>query len=145
MSKKLTTFPKVLSVGETAELLAANLGGSLTSWTTWLANERKPGRVQRALIPVAGVGRPKYEESQVGAYISDRRSTRNKLGLTVTSSTSRAFNPHISAALASETDGCPYVLLVTPSPLASYTLTPEQARNIARRLIGAADLAEEDE
>lgn len=144
MSAKHATFPKVLSVVETAELLAANLGGSLTSWTTWLANERKPGRVRRGLIPVAGVGRPKYEENKVSAYITDRRNTNNELGLH-TDLVPRTFNPHISGARASETDGQPYVLLVTPSPLASYTLTPEQARNIARRLIGAADLAEEDE
>lgn len=145
MAKKLTTFPKVISSSEAAELLAANLGGSLAYWTTWLANNRKPGRVRRGLLPIAGVGRPKYEESMVSAYISDRRSTRNELGLTVTSSTSRAFNPHISAALASETDGCPYVLFVTISPLASYTLTPEQARNTARRLVDAANLADERE
>ena len=143
MTAKLPRIPRTLSASETAEHLAQNLGGTTAHWATWLANERKPGRVNRKMPIRPGKGRPKYDVDVVEAFILDKKSNDEAQGVNRVIPKEREFNAHVSAVSASENDGVPFVLLVTVSPLASYKLTATQARQMAHRLNSAADSVDE--
>lgn len=144
MTAKLPQPARTLSVNETAQYLAENLGSTKAHWASWLANERKPGRVNRKLPVRPGIGRPKYDADIVEAFVIDKKTEDESRGVSHVSAKDREFIPHIYAVTASENDGVPLVLLVTIFPLASYKLTATKAREIARRLNTAAESAEED-
>lgn len=143
MTAKLPRIPRTLSASETAKHLAQSLGGTTAHWATWLANERKPGRVNRTMPIRPGKGRPKYDADVVEAFVLDKKSNDEAQGVNRVTPKEREFHAHISAVTASENNGVPFVLLVTLSPLASYKLTAAQARQIAHRLNRAADASDE--
>lgn len=146
-----------MSVTETVEYLVEALGGKATSWATWLSNDRKTCRKQQ-LPTEAGPGRPRYDRDVVDAFVDKKRAKvqqesvisadesstqRKQPGRTdLKSPRGRRFNPHISA-LTEEDEGFeggdPFVMLVTASPLALFQLNASEARQIAARLISAAD------
>lgn len=140
MTQSLTPPPKdTVSAAETAKLLAKALGGTESHWATWLANDRKPGRVNRCLPQEPGPGRPRYSVDMVEAYAVDYKRDHPEARHTPGSSKGRRFAPHISAmTLAAGADQAA-VLFVIPRPLASFVLSVQEARQTAARLIKAAD------
>lgn len=134
-----------LSVMETAEHLSRSLGKTTAYWTVWLANDRKPSRVNRKLPVQFGPGRPKYDATVIDAFIHEALIEKQQHpGTSLGKPNERQFAPYISPTLTSESGEAPFVLLVTASPLAAYRLTVTQARQIARRLEQAADLIEKE-
>ena len=144
MPKKSLETSSSLSAGETADHLAKSLGGTPSHWKVWLANDRKPGRVNRRLPVQQGFGRPRYDGNVVDAFVQESVSNNDSHGVVRAAPKEREFKPHISAVSSLENDGTPFVLLVTISPLASYKLTAAQARQIASRLLNAATAIEEE-
>lgn len=128
-----------MTVTATAEYLSTALGGEAKYWLTWLANDRKPGRVNRLLPPMLGPGRPRYRTDAVDTYITDFRTKNNRLSPAVALQQERKFGAHISAVTKEEGVEEPFVLLVSVKPMSTYKLTPQEARRIASRLISAAD------
>jgi hypothetical protein len=125
-----------------ADHLAKELGGKASHWSIWLANDRKPGRVNCRLPQEPGPGRPRYNAAKVDAFVieykqeqSQTSQTNNRPG----SSKNRRFTPHISALTLAEGADQVGVLFVVTKPLASFILSADEARNIARRLINAAE------
>lgn len=134
-----------MSAPETAQYLAAELGGDAQQWTIWLANDRKPTRVNKQLPQEAGPGRPRYDAAMVEAFVVDYRTRLAKAGQVEVKETvnkSRRFAAHISALTIEEGADVPSVLLVIANPLIAFTLSVEEARHIARRLNVAADTIE---
>ena len=149
MAETLTP-PSQATVSSTsvAEHLARELGGKASHWSIWLANERKPGRVNRRLQQEPGPGRPRYNAYKVDALVLEFKQaqqqagqTRSRLGATK----DQRFTPQISALTLAEGADQAGVLFVVPKPLASFFLTTDQARNIARRLIAAADEIDQEQ
>ncbi len=125
-----------------AEHLAKELGGKASHWSIWLANDRKPGRVNRRLQQEPGPGRPRYNENLVNAFVLEYKQASSQTGQTknhLGSTKDRRFTPHISALTLAEGADEAGVLFVVPKPLASFILSSDEARNLARRLINAAD------
>lgn len=156
-----TSSPMTMNVAQTVDYLVEALGGTATYWTTWLSNDRKTGRTQQ-LLTEAGPGRPRYARSVVDAFIDTRRAShQQENGVSADessalrkqggrpdaeSSPGRRFNPRITAMTNEEEGfegGEPYVMLITTSPLALYTLNAAEARRIAARLISAADCVDQ--
>ena len=143
MAKNLTPPSQAtVSATEVAELLARELGGKAANWAIWLANDRKPGRVNRWLQQVPGPGRPRYNVGSVEALILEKKlalSQSNQATNRPGTNMSAKFTPHISALTLDAGADQACVLFVVPKPLASFSLTANEARNIARRLVAAAD------
>lgn len=146
MSNALTSKIASLSASETAAHLSKSLGRSTTQWEVWLANDRRPERVNSQLPTVPGQGRPRYAPERIDAFVSayllkqtedSGRRERNKIA-----SRSKQFAAHISAVTSDQGIEAPFVLLVTVSPLRTYKLTAIEARKIARQLIISADEVE---
>jgi hypothetical protein len=145
MTQSPTPPPKdTVSVAEVAKHLAKALGGTSAYWSTWLANDRKPGRVNRCLPQESGLGRPRYSVAVVDAYVADYKRDHPEAGHTPGSSKGRRFAPHISAMTLADGADQAAVLFVIPKPLASYVLSAHEARHTAARLIKAADEIEEE-
>jgi len=147
---KTTTPPSQETVTATAvaEHLAKNLGGKPSTWAIWLANDRKPGRVNRRLQQVPGPGRPRYNAYMVDAFVVEYKQAHpeiDQIKKRSGKSNEQRFVPHISPLTLAEGADPSGVLFVVPKPLASFILTAAEARNIARRLIKAADEIEEVE
>lgn len=141
---KSTKFPLKtnLSAADTADHLARELGGDTAHWAIWLANERKPNRVTRRLAPEPGPGRPRYNADKVDQYITLLRSAPSKAaqsGSRPGAATDRKFAPHVSPMKRSEGADPAAVLFVIPKPLATFILSPDEARHLAARLTSAAD------
>ena len=131
-----------LSTPDTAKRLARELGGTVARWAIWLANERKPNRINQRLAPVVGPGRPRYAEGKIDEYVTLIKSTPTQAGLTGPtqgSSKSRKLTPHVSAMKLSEGADPAAVLFVITKPLTPFILSSEEARHLASRLIKAAD------
>lgn len=140
MTQSPTPPPKdIVSAAETAKLLAQALGGTSAYWSTWLANDRKPGRINRRLPQEPGPGRPRYSVAVVDAYVADYKKENPEPGHTPGSSKGRRFTAHISAMMLAEGADPAAVLFVIPKPLASFMLSAQEARHTAARLIRAAD------
>lgn len=155
----MTSIPPymTMNVAQTVDYLVDTLGGTATSWATWLSNDRKTGRTHQ--IPIEpGVGRPRYSRAVVDHFIDQRRAQLPQEPEVPDAAMSplirraaksqddllpgRPFQPHITAMTPDEEGfegGTPYVLLVTPSPLALYKLTADQAFRLAARLTKAAE------
>ncbi len=147
-----------MNVTQTVDYLVDELGGTATSWATWLSNDRKTGRTHQ--IPIeSGPGRPRYTRDAVDLFIDQRRAQVPQEPDVPYAATSplikqatkakddlmpgRPFQPHITAMTPAEEGfegGQPYVMLITPSPLALYKMTSEQALRLAARLTSAAEL-----
>ena len=131
-----------INAAETAHHLAQALGGSPAQWSTWLANDRKPSRVNCCLPQEPGPGRPRYNVALVDGYIADNQRVQPQAvqaGNTLGSWSRRRFESHISAmTLASGADQAA-VLFVIPKPLVSFVLSAQEARQMAARFIKAAD------
>jgi len=148
----MTETTATISAAETAEYLSKAVGGKKAHWVIWLANERKPGRVNRRLSPEPGPGRPRYAPAAVEAYANDIRAKNllQKQGVSVAGTESgvpaaRRFGIHISPITVEDGAEEPFVLVVAASPLASYRLSAEEARHVAARLVKAADHIEHRE
>lgn len=128
-----------MSAAETASFLAKELGGTAASWQTRLANDRKPGRVNKLLLVEPGPGRPRYAASVVATFVRDEREKEQALAVRPGKSMTRRFTPTILAMTKEQGVDDPFVLLVTGAPLAMYQLSADEARNLARRLINAAE------
>lgn len=128
-----------ISTAETATYLAKILGGTAASWWTRLANDRKPGRVKKLLMIEPGPGRPRYSAVVVEAFVRDQLEKRQTLAVRPSKSMTRRFTPTILAMTHEQGADEPFVLLVTGAPLATYQLSADEARNLARRLINAAE------
>lgn len=139
MNKKTAT-QSTMSATMTAEYLATALGRSAAHWATWLANDRKPGRVNRLLPPVPGPGRPSYAKVVVDAYISDMRPKVSPPIKAQEPGNVPKFGAHISAVTADDGADEPFVLVVSIKPLTSYKLSAQEARRVATQLIAAANL-----
>lgn len=141
----MTTAPRTTSMSSprTAEHLANTLGGKTSHWEIWLANERRPGRVNRQLTSEPGPGRPRYAKDRidtfVSAYIAKQAELKAQAEIKQPVGRDKRFAAHISAATFDEGVEIPFILLTTVSPLRSYQLTAAEARSIARRLMNAAD------
>jgi hypothetical protein len=138
-----TTVPEKgdMSVAEVAMHLSKSLGETIQYWTTWMANDRKPGRVRRRLPVASGVGRPRYNSQDVDALVAQVKSERDLAevaGEALAPSTKRKLDFHVSAMTTDEGMKQPKVLLVIAKPLATFLLTPEEARVLAHRLVTAA-------
>lgn len=134
-----------LSVMETAKHLSKSLGKTTAYWTVWLANDRKPSRVNRKLPVQFGLGRPKYDTAVIGAFVHEALIEKQQHQSTSPGKPNeRQFAPHISPVMTSQSGEASFVLLVTVSPLAAYKLTAAQARQIAKRLMQAAEVIEEE-
>lgn len=133
---------ETVTAAAVAEHLAKELGGKPSHWSIWLANDRKPGRVNRRLQQEPGPGRPRYNAYMVDAFVVEYKKahpeTDHSKNRSVKSKDQR-FTPHISALTLAEGAEQSGVLFVVPKPLATFILTVTEARNIARRLINAAD------
>ena len=145
----MTEKASTISAAETAEYLSTVVGGKKSNWMIWLANERKPGRVNRRLLPEPGPGRPRYAPAAVEAYAAELRAKGilQQQGATAANNKSRAlamsrFGIHISPITVEDGAEEPFVLVVSTSPLASYKLSAEEARQVAARLAKAADRLE---
>lgn len=158
----MTSIPShmTMNVAQTVDYLVEALGGTATTWATWLSNDRKTGRIHQ--IPVEpGLGRPRYARAVVDLYIDKRRAQLPQESVEPDAATSplikraakskdeplpgRPFYPHINAMTPDEEGfegGQPYVTLITPSPLALYKLTAAQAFQLAARLTRAAEQVE---
>ncbi len=131
-----------VSAADTAKHLARELGGTEARWAIWLANERKPNRVNRRLAPVPGPGRPRYAADRIREYVTLLKSDPLNAGSaepTQGSARSRKPTPHVSAMKLSEGADPAAVLLVIPKPLATFILSSDEARHLANRLVKAAD------
>jgi len=131
-----------LSTADTAKHLARALGGTDAHWAIWLANERKPNRVNRRLAPVAGPGRPRYAADKIDEYVTVLKSAplkEGQSGQTQASTKSRKLTPHVSTMKRSEGADPAAVLFVIPKPLTPFILSADEARQLANRLIQAAD------
>lgn len=133
-----------LSVLETASHLAMALGKTPGYWTGWLANDRKPNRVNRRLPVQFGQGRPRYAAAVVESFVQEVLLEHQRQGTSPKKPSDRPFAPHISPITTSESGEASFVLFVTASPLAAYKLTASQARQIAKRLDQAADFLEQE-
>lgn len=138
MNKK-STAKNTMSATMTAEYLAAALGRSAAHWATWLANDRKPGRVNRLLPTVPGPGRPSYAQVVVDAYVSDMLPKAPQPIKDQESGNVPKFGAHISAVTTDDGAEEPFVLVVSIKPLTSYKLSAQEARRVATRLNAAAD------
>lgn len=69
-----------LSVQAASALLAASLGGTAERWATKLNNWRKPGRVSPLKWSV-DTPRPRYDESELTAFIEGERRNQAVLAL----------------------------------------------------------------
>jgi hypothetical protein len=130
-----------LSTAETTDLLARELGGDSARWSTWLANDRKPGRVNRRLPQEPGPGRPRYNAEMVNTFIAEykKEHLQSPQGqIHRGPSRDGRFVATIAALRVEEGAEQPAVLLVIPKPLQAFVLTAEEARRIAARLINAA-------
>ena len=142
----MTEKTSTISTTETAEYLSKVAGGKKSKWMTWLANERKPGRVNRRLSPEPGPGRPQYDAAAVEVFAGEMRAKGllQKQGAPVANNKSSVltaghFGIHISPIGVEDGAEEPFVLVVSTSPLASYKLSAEEARQVASRLAKAAD------
>lgn len=150
-----------MNVAQTVDYLVDALGGTATSWATWLTNDRKTGRTHQ--IPTEpGPGRPRYAREVVDIFIDKRRaqlppepaepegasSSQIKQAIKTKDDLSpgRPFHAHITAMTLEEEGfegGPPYVMLITSSPLALYKLTATQSERLAERLTKAAELVKQ--
>lgn len=148
MSKSLT--PKLLvnlSSAETADFLSKELGGKPSHWAIWLANDRRPNRVNRRLPQEPGPGRPRYNAAMVEAFAIGYKRDHlqpSQAGVQAKPSKNRRFSPHVSALTLAEGAEQPGVLFVIPKPLMSFILSAEEARSLAARLTKAANELEEE-
>lgn len=136
-----------MSAAATAEHLAKELGGKASHWSIWLANDRKPSRVNRGLPQEPGPGRPRYNVAMVDAYITNyirEHSHLNQSGNQPRLPKNRGFAPHISAISLADGADQAAVLFVIPKPLATFILSSDEARQIATRLIKAAEAVDEE-
>jgi hypothetical protein len=136
-----------MSVAEVAKHLSRSLGGTAQYWTTWMANDRKPGRVRRRLPVVSGVGRPRYNSDDVDALVAQIKSDQElaeEAGGALPKSTSRKLDIHVSALSTDEGMTKPKVLVVIAKPLATFLLTADEARALAHRLVTAATAVDSD-
>lgn len=144
----------VLSAQEAARYLAAQLGGDVRRWRTWLANDRRTGRAG-ALPPLSGPGRSRYIQGGVDAYIAAGRDRYQRdqtpagrvaevlkamgLGEAGGSIPGRRLSCQVLSPGDSAT-GERLIRLVIAKPLLVYRLGLEQAREIADQLLcGVAD------
>ena len=143
MPKPLTPARKVtINAADTAEHLSKSLGGKQSHWAIWLANDRKPSRVNRRLPQEPGPGRPRYDAAVIDAYIAHYKKEYPELGNNGKrpgSPKNQRFTPHISAMTLAEGADQAVVLFVIAKPLATFKLSAEEARQTAARLIRAAD------
>lgn len=131
-----------LTANQVANHLSKSLGQTVTHWQTWLANDRKPNRVNRRLPIESGVGRPRYNAGIVDAFVTDLLNEENQAvnsGRNTRASGGSKFAAHISPMTVDGDTSQQAVLLVIAKPLATFMLTADEARNIARRLNQAAD------
>ena len=143
----MTETPKspsqaIVSATKVAEHLARELGGKASHWSIWLANDRKPGRVNRRLQQEPGPGRPRYNASMVDAFVAEYKKEHLQSSpsqIDRVSSRDKRFAPTIAALKAEDGAEKPAVLLVIPKPLQAFILTAEEARRIASRLLNAAN------
>jgi hypothetical protein len=149
MHSTFSTDQHSLSAGATSEVLSERLGGTSAFWATWLKNARKPGRASEMLKPLPGFGRPRYAPQAVEEFVQHRLALKAQsadvLAPKRASAGSVQFPAHISAVTTEEGAEASFVLLATLSPLKTYRLTSAEARNLARRLIAAADEVSENE
>lgn len=146
MSKLRTPLLNVkLSTAEAADHLAKELGGKPSYWSIWLANDRKPGRVNRRLPQEPGPGRPRYSAMMVEAFIVAYKVDHPEAGPVPVRvrvpglSKNRKLVPHISAMTLADGADPAAVLFVIPKPLTTFMLSATEARQIAARLLKAAD------
>ena len=139
---------KTITAKSAAEHLSKALGEKPSFWETWLANDRRPNRVNRLIPVVPGSGRPRYAVAAVDAYIAVCDAKNTSPALTARSERasrrSRRFTPHIYALKAEDGAETPKVVLITHEPLRLYELSVAEARHIAARLINAAEEVEEE-
>lgn len=135
-----------LSATEAAAFLCSELGGDSTYWVTWLANDRRPNRVNRCLPVTIQAGKPRYSATMVEAYIAECKKNYTSLfpnarhvGLTA-----GKLLPHISVLNPSNEIEIATVLFVINKPMASFKLTAKEAKHIAAQLIKAAQEIEKN-
>ena len=145
MTQSMTSPPKLtVTAVEAADYLAKALGGKASHWAIWLANDRKPTRVNRCLPQEPGPGRPRYNVAMIETYAVNYKTDNPEAGHKPGLSKGRRFVPHISAMKLTEGAEQAAVLFVIPKPLASFMLSAQEARHTAARLIKAADEIEEE-
>jgi hypothetical protein len=139
---------KTMTAKAAAEYLSKALGEKPAFWETWLANDRRPNRVNRLIPVVPGPGRPRYAVAAVDAYIEVCDAKNSSPVLTALSERatrrSRRFTPHIYSLKAEDGAEKPMVILITHEPLRLYELSVAEARQIATRFINAAEEIEEE-
>jgi hypothetical protein len=147
MSEPLPAALKgVMSATETADYLCSQLGEKPAYWLTWLANDRKPNRVNRRLPVVPGPGRPRYDAAMVESFVAECKRAYASVfpkGMHPGTKAGR-LAPHISAMTLAEGADHAAVLFVITKPLASFVLSAKEARQIASRLINAAEEIESE-
>jgi len=133
-----------LAAPQAATYLAETLGGRPSHWEIWLANERRPNRVNRMLECEPGPGRPRYSEEKLMAFVPIYREKHAaKSAGAANQSTGKTARLNASAyPYTDDTDPTDRgVLFVTMNPLRTYKLTVEEARQLSRKLANAADEA----
>lgn len=149
----MTENNDTMNTAATAAHLAAELGGKPTLWTTWLTNDRRPGRANE-LMPLAGPGRPRYLRAEVDNFIAADRARRLKaqgpvgrvaevlkavgIGEEGGSPTGRRLDCQVTACVDEQTNAG-FVQLVIASPLLIFRVSPDQARDLAAQLVAEAD------
>ncbi len=130
-----------LSASEAAQFLSEQLGGAVGQWEIWLANERRPNRVNRLLERIPGPGRPRYSEEALKSFVpvygakhESKERTTTKAGRKVA-----VLGAHAYAHTEPESPYESCVLFVTVNPLKTSKMTSAEARQLARKLITAAD------
>lgn len=140
----MTTSRSNLSAPAAAIYLSEQLGGKASHWEIWLANERRPNRVNRMLECESGPGRPRYSEEKLMAFVPVYREKHAaKSAGAANQSTGKTARLNASAyPYTDDTDPTHRgVLFVTMNPLRTYKLTVEETRQLSRKLANAADEA----
>ena len=106
------TSSSTMTAIATARYLTDALGGNEKNWSIWLANDRKPGRVNRKLPVQPGPGRPRYAISVVDAYVRETGVKAESQRSGSPKPRDYRFAPHISAVTIQEGAVTPFVLLV---------------------------------
>lgn len=137
-----------LTATETAEHLSKVLGGKASHWAIWLANDRRPTRVNKLLPQEPGPGRPRYDATLIDNFALEYKRTHqlpdSRLAIKKSSNGDNSRLAASITALTAENGAVvPAVLLVISKPLVTFQLTPDEARAMAARLVNAANQIEE--
>ena len=145
--------PAPVAANEAAEYLQAKLGERAPYWRVFLQNNRRPDRNPIHAIPYqVRHGRPFYFAADLDEFIAHQQSSMVARGQVpgTLDDAMRAIGgwptgrPWLASVMPQfeEGTGVTFVRVLLSDPLAVYRLDPEQAREVAARLIEAADVGD---